>query len=381
MSKIFKMLFPSAKRALELDQYSKKMLPAWGAQDSFSEDQAVGLSTIFRAIEIISNSMIQLPIMVERNGEKLPRNLVPGFIKDPWLGHSRSDFIEYLTNSLVLNGNAFFRVFRSDSGKIINLVPLPPSLVSVESDEMGSDTYSYNGERFSQREIKHIYVKRLPGRSRGIGPIQAARLEISGHIRTARYGARYFDDNALPIGVLTSEQALTADDSARAKDAWYSSDNLSSVRVLGKGLKFQALEISPKDAQFIESQQFSVVQVARLFGVPSSLMLATLDGNSQTYSNVEQDWIGYVRFTLMGYVKKIEESLTELVPYGQKVKFNLDGLLRSDTKTRYASYEIGISNRFLTVNEARALEGMEPLTEAQIAEFRTLENLGKNNEN
>ena len=115
----------------------------------------------------------------------------------------------------------------------------------------------------------------------------------------------------------------------------------------------------------IEAQQFDTLEIARIFGVPSSLMMTAIDGNSMTYSNVEQEWLGFVRFGLMAYLRKIEDALTQLTPRGQTVRFNLDALLRSDTTTRYAAHRTALEAGFLTRDEVRAIENLPPLTPAQ----------------
>ena len=83
--------------------------------------------------------------------------------------------------------------------------------------------------------------------------------------------------------------------------------------------------------------------------------------NSQTYSNVEQEWLGFTRFTLLSYLRKIEEALTEFTPRGQTVRFNIETLLRTDTRSRYEAHKIAIESGFLTVNEVREIEGLPPL--------------------
>ena len=195
---------------------------------------------------------------------------------------------------------------------------------------------------------------------------------MRGALELRDYAALWFSEGKIPSGILTSEQVLTADDAKQFKAAWNGTeekpaDNPSGVKVLGKGTTYTPIMLKPADAQWLESQQFTTTALARLFGVPASLMLAAVEGSAMTYSNVEQDWIAFTRFTLMGYLRKIETALTELTPRGQKIRFNLDALLRSDTKTRYESHAIGLTAGFLTDDEVRAIEGYAPFTPAQRA--------------
>ena len=114
--------------------------------------------------------------------------------------------------------------------------------------------------------------------------------------------------------------------------------------------------LKPADAQWLEVQQFGVTGIARLFGIPATLMLAAIEGTSMTYTNVEQEWIGYVRFTLMTYLREIEDAFSAVLPTGQTARFNVEGLLRTDTKTRYEAHEIAIRAGFMSPDEVRRIE-------------------------
>lgn len=382
-SQIWRALFPGLARAADLTapQDPKTLLPARSSYAGYvDERRALSLSSVYRAVQILADSITQLPLDVERNGQTVPGRDVPSIIKQLSLTMDNQEFLEYMVFSLALHGNGYAIATRDAAGNVVDFTPVPPRSVAINRNEKtGAITYSYKAKTYPAADVIHVHRMRLPGSLYGLGPIQAAMKEVAGHIQTSEYGSSYFDSHALPQGILTSEQALRPEDAAAAKEQWYAADDMADIRVLGKGLKFEALSLSPKEVQWIEAQQFSVVQIARLFGVPSSLMLAVLDGNSQTYSNVEQDWLAFTRFTLMGYVRKLENALTAYTVRGQKVRLRVEGLLRSDTKSRYAGYEIAIRSRFMTVDEVREIEGLPPLTPAQIEQIKTLEN-GASNE-
>ena len=135
------------------------------------------------------------------------------------------------------------------------------------------------------------------------------------------------------------------------------------MRVLGKGLDYTPLALSPEDLQFIESQQFNTTQIARLLGIPASLMLAKVEGTSLTYSNIEQEWLTFAEYTLSAYADEICEALTSLLPEGQWCMPDWDSLHRSDTNTRYSAYQTAISAGFMSVDEARAREGWAPINQ------------------
>jgi HK97 family phage portal protein len=339
-----------------------------------SQDQALSVSTVYRAVQILTTAASQLSLRLERNGTLVPADQVPSLIKQPSLGMSRSEFVEQVVTSLAVSGNSYWLLNRPTDGTVANIDLLNPYQVHVSQDKQGRRWYHHNGTKYPAADIKHLSLLKLPGKLTGLGPIQAARIELRGALDLRDYAATWFTTSGIPNGILSSDQVLTAEDAKTARERWNGTeenpvDNKQGVRVLGKGLKYSPILLNPADAQWLQNQQFTTTQIARLFGTPASLMLAAVEGNSQTYSNVEQDWIAFTRFTLMGYLRKIEEALTDLVVRGQTVRFNIETLLRTDTKTRYEAHAIA-AGRWLTVDEIRSIENLPPLSAAQRQELK-----------
>lgn len=334
--------------------------------------EPASLVSVYRAIDIITSAVAQLPLRVERHGVEVPASEIPDIIKAPSLSFTRSDFLEQIALSLAVTGNAYILAKRI-GGKIVELVVLNPHEVLPTQDETsGVITYSYRGRDYSQADIQHLKFMVLPGSLKGLGAIQAARAEIQGAINLRDYAAQWFNGSGQPSGILSTDQALTAEDAKQIRDTWNNIDpatgkplpvtaNPSNIKVTGKGVKYEPIVLSPRDAQFIESRNFNTLEIARLFGIPATLMLTATEGSSMTYSNVEQDWLGFVRFTLTKYLRKIEEALTVFTPRGQTVRFQISALLRSDTLTRYQAHQIALTAGFMTLNEVRAIESLPPL--------------------
>lgn len=324
-----------------------------------SADQALGISTVFRGIQIHAVSASQLSIDVDRRDQTIP---VPSLALKPCLDMSRSAWIEETVVSLATTGNAFWRhTNHSQRAEVIDLKPLNPHKVTVGELRDGTREYRYEGNLIPRANISHLELLRVPGRVAGLGPIQAAQVELGGVIDVRDYGAGWFrDGQAQPNGVLSTEQHLTGEQAKAYKQVWNDTAD-GGVRILGAGLTYSPIMLKPADAQWLESQQFNVTQVARLLGVPASLMLAVLEGSSQSYANVEQDWIAYIRFSLMAYLREIEEALSAVLPRGQTARFNVEALLRSDTKTRYESHNLGILGGWLRRSEVRAIEKLAPI--------------------
>lgn len=346
-----------------------------------SETDAVSLHDVYRAIDIISTAAIQLSIDVERNGRVLPASQRPPLVTSPSVFMDQADFIEQCVLSLVVSGNAYWRKQYGPDLNVVNLDLLNPHEVWVGWNETRTALeYQYRGETIKANDMQHITRMKLPGEVKGLGPIQAARQELAGAALTRRYANEWFDGSGQPSGILSSDQHLVGDEGKQYRDVWNGLDpetgepipqhtNPSGIKVLGKGLSYEPILLSPKDAQWIESQQFDTTKIARLFGIPPHLMLAAVEGSSMTYTNVEQAWQDFIRTTLMGYLRKIELALTKLVPRGQSVRFNVETLLRSDTKSRYEAHNISLG-RWKTVDEIRADENMTPLTDAQREELK-----------
>ena len=348
--------------------------------------EALSLSTVYRGIQIHATAACQLSVRVERAGVTLAAAETSPLVVRPFLAWSRSAFLEYAIVSMYTDGNAFWRIHRATAGAatpgaVVNLEPLNPHEVTVhEHPQTKVISYGYRGTDLTDRDIKHLKLLRVPGMLRGLGPIQSARMELRGAIDARDYGSMWLSDSQAPDGVLTTDQVLAPGDPARYRNVWYGRNPDGTdpedatqrklnerLRVMGQGLTYTPLMLKPADVQFLETQQFTTTQISRLLGVPASLLLAAVEGNSQTYSNVEQDWIAYARFSLMKPLREIEEALTDLLPRGQSARFNLDALLRTDTKTRMEGHKLAIDAGVYDEDEARAIEGMPPRTAAQIA--------------
>jgi HK97 family phage portal protein len=353
-------------------------------------ERALTLSTLYRGVQIHATSVSQLSLAVERNGVVLATT--PALVTRPDIDETRSAFLEYTTVSLYIDGNAFWLVTRADDGssrrgEVVNLNAVNPNevTVKVERDGFGIDKikYHYRGKDYDRRGMVHLKLLRIPGLHRGLGPIQAAQIEVRGALDARDYGALWLSDSNMPDGILTTDQVLAPGQGDQYKHVWYgrNADGTKretdagfganeKLRVLGQGLTYSPLLLKPSDVQFLETQQFSTIEMARLIGAPASIMLVAVEGSSETYSNVEQEWIGYVRFGLMKALREIEEAFSDLLPGQQVARFKLDALLRSDTKTRYESHAISLGPQgWRTVDEVRALEGDAPLNDVQRAEL------------
>lgn len=339
--------------------------PPRSASAGVSTQDALSLAAVFRAVSILSTAIKQLSIHVYRDGVELPST--PLWIRQPDPKQTRAAFLEQTVNSLALSGNAFWRVYRNDTrNEVIKLECLNPFDVLIQSDDYGNlKNYVYRGtQTLSTNDIQQLSLLRVPGNLYGLGPIQSAQRELLAITSTRDYVSEWFAKGGTPAGILKTDQMLNGEEAQAAAEAWNALGS-GKTAVLGNGLSFQSTYLSPKDAQFLETQSFGVEQVARLFGIPVNLMATALQGGSMTYSNIEQELISFTRFTLAAYYVEIEEAMTNLLPgrLTNVAKMNIDALLRSDTLTRYQAHQIALdpNTGWLDKNEVRGIEGLAPM--------------------
>lgn len=333
--------------------------PPRSATSGVTTNDALSLASVYRSVSIIATAMKQLGIHVYRDdAEVTPTPLV---IRQPDIKVTREVWTEQTINSMALAGNAYWLIGRNGRGETINLEVLNPFDVMIQTDDYGNALYyTYRGTiRYELKDLQHLAMMRVPGNVYGLGPIQAAQKELLNARDTRDYASVWFTDSGIPNGVLKSDQMLSPDQAAAAKDAWNATAGAKNgVAVLGNGLNYQPMYLNPRDSMFIESQAWNVQQVARLFGIPANMLMASVDGNSMTYTNMEQEQMAFVRYTLSQYIVEIESALTYLTTRGTMVKINVDSLLRSDTLTRYQAHKLAIESGWMTVDEVRAIEDM-----------------------
>ena len=326
--------------------------------------EAMTLPAVYRAISVLSTTVKQMSIDVVRDNRVINNLLV----QQPNPLTSRSVFIEQTVVSLATQGNAYWHIRRSDSNRISALIPLNPLDMIVETDLMGNVVrYQYQGVDVPVNEIKHLRLIQPPGSALGLGPIQAASASLRGAAELRDYASKWFDESGVPSGILKTDQFVSDEQVAAAKAAWNATAGAKNgVAVLGSNWSYLPIYLKPEELQFLQNQSYSVIEVARLFGIPSSLMLIGIEGNSNTYTNVEQELTAFVRFTVMQYLMVIEDALSDFLVGRQRARFNIEAILRPDTQTRYDSYKSGIEAGWLTVDEIRVIENLRPLSELNI---------------
>ena len=212
---------------------------------------------------------------------------------------------------------------------------------------------------YTPNEIQHLKMLAMPGNLYGLGPIQACQAELRNSKDTRDFASKWFSDSGMAAQVVSPKVPVSPDTLIDIADSLRNAQTGGSV-VSPAELSIQNLFLNPRDAMFVEVQQWNTSQVCRILGIPANMMLAEA-GSSMTYSNVEQEQIAFTRYSLSAYYVEIEQAMSALLPRGTDARMNIDALLRNDTLTRYQAHQIAIAAGFKTIDEVREDEKLAPL--------------------
>lgn len=341
-----------------------------------NERTAMQTSAVYACVRILAESVAGLPLHVyERtaNGSKSTKPSHPLYRllhDEPNREMTSFVFRETLMSHLLLWGNAYAQIIRDGRGFPIALYPLLPDRMAVDRNESGELVYTYQSDK-GQVKLRRENILHIPGLGFdgliGYSPIAMAKNAVGLALATEDYGAMFFANGANPGGVLEHPGVIKPEQADRLRESWQSQfggANAHKVAVLEEGLKFHQMSIPPEQAQFLETRKFQINEIARIFRVPPH-MVGDLEKSS--FSNIEQQSLEFVKYTLDPWVVRWEQSLQQaLILPSEKatifIKFNLDGLLRGDYQSRMQGYSTGIQNGFMSVNDVRGLEDMNLLT-------------------
>jgi len=200
----------------------------------------------------------------------------------------------------------------------------------------------------------------LPGAMQGLGVVTATRRSLGIAIAGDEMAADFYTTGAVPTGVLQADSELTREEASDLKSAFVAAHGgrQRSPAVLSAGIKYQALQLSPKDLEFVQARVNSAREVTTMFKVPSHMVNVPSEGGSMTYQNVQQDSINFVRFCLRGWYSRVEQAFTQELPRGQVARLNIDALIRGSRSERFDAHKTALEGGWLTVDEIRDLENV-----------------------
>lgn len=351
-----------------------------------SEMTALQTTAVYACVRILAEAIASLPIHVYKHTDEgkeqdVNHQLYYLLHDEPNPDMTSFVFRETLMSHLLIWGNAYAQIIRDGRGQVLALYPLLPDRVSVKRDDKGELYYVYQRSEEDNPNFKdkgNIILKKsevlhVPGLGFdgliGYSPIAMAKNAVGMTLATEEYGASFFANGANPGGVLEHPGILK--DPSKVRDSWnqvyQGTNNSHKVAVLEEGMSYKTIGIPPNEAQFLETRKFQINEIARLYRIPPH-MVGDLEKSS--FSNIEQQSLEFVKYTLDPWVVRFEQAFQKalLLPDEKKnyfIKFNVDGLLRGDYQSRMNGYAIGRQNGWLSTNDIRRLEDMNPLSKEE----------------
>ena len=345
-----------------------------------TERSAMQMTAVYSCVRILAEAIAGLPLHLytyKDDGGKEKAIGHPLYLllhDEPNPEMSSFVFRETLMTHLLLWGNAYAQIIRNGKGEVVALYPLMPNRMTVDRDSSGQLFYSYqmnNTDAPTMKAgtviLKPSDVLHIPGLGFdglvGYSPIAMAKNAIGLAIATEEYGAKFFANGATPGGLL--EYPGTVKDPDRVRESWNKgfsgSQNAGKVAILEEGMKYTPISIAPEQAQFLETRKFQINEIARIFRVPPH-MVGDLEKSS--FSNIEQQSLEFVKYTLDPWVVRWEQSLSRALftPEEKKryfFKFNVEGLLRGDYQSRMNGYATARQNGWMSANDIRELENLD----------------------
>ena len=352
-----------------------------------NERTAMQTTAVYACVRILADAIASLPLHVyeyqDDGGKKLVHDHPLYYLLHDEPNPEMTSFVfrETLMSHLLIWGNAYAQIIRDGAGRVLGLYPLLPDKMEVQRDDRGNIYYVYSRnsdenpmfKEYGNIKLKAEDVLHIPGLGFdgliGYSPIAMAKNAVGMTLACEEYGASFFANGANPGGVLEHPGVLK--DPSKVRESWNSVyrgvNNAHKIAVLEEGMKYQQIGIPPEEAQFLETRKFQINEIARLYRIPPH-MVGDLDKSS--FSNIEQQSLEFVKYTLDPWVIRWEQSLQRsLFLPGEKgkyfIKLNVDGLLRGDYQSRMNGYAVGRQNGWFSANDIREMENMNPIPDEE----------------
>ena len=340
---------------------------------AINQDNALDIVAVYAAVKLYADTVASLPwgAYIRDAGSRRPVQR-PRWMDQPIPNNPNFtgfDFRHRIVTSLLLDGNTFLLTMRDATGDVVEVRVLDPRKVTIKTLPDGTPEYHIKTDQgtgvFGPDEIVHITLQGGVSEDlRGFSPVEHHRVTLGLASATQLYSAKFYEQGASPSGIIKVPGELTADQAEALRASFGRKhegvDKMHRVAVLTGGADFTSMSAKITDLALVETMQWGVESIARIYGVP--LHLLQYPGGNTSYSSVEVISIEWLRLGLGPLIARIEAALQRLVIGNTTfIKFNLDGLLRPTTKERYDSYAVALNNGWLSVNEIRQLEDRAPV--------------------
>lgn len=322
------------------------------------------LSAVYRAVELISDSIAILPIeiLTEDNKDVNNNYLNLLFSKKSNNKLTKYNFIKLLIQNVILKGSGFAYIKRGTNKVVNELVYLRYEDVTVNKDS-NEQIISYTAPKVSNKQIKpedmiHL-IKNSDNGVDGKSVLSFANRTLQISQQTENTAKNYFDNGGSLAGILKVQGQVSEKQREQIKSAWnqtYSTGN-NGIAILPGNMEYQSIQINPEDAQLIQTRQFNVQDIARFFGI-NPVMLG--DNSTSSYNTIEAIQTQFVFHTLMPYIQMIEEEFTrKLCPENIIISLDENYLLRTDKQAQVNYYTALLDKGVLSIDEVRQAIGYE----------------------
>lgn len=340
-----------------------------------SQQTALQVSTVWACVRLIAETIATLPIALYRRGSNAAEvaethPLHDVISRQPNAEQTPVEFWECVVASLLLHGNAFMLPTRS-AGRVIALEFLLPQRMSVRRLSSGEIEYTYidlSGQRLVMREGEVIHIRGFgTDPLQGLSPLAMGRNVFGAAMAADESASKMFANGMKLGGVLSTDQVLKKEQRDEIRDSmvqqFTGAVNAGKTMVLEAGMKYQQVSMTPEDAQMLQTRGFNVEEICRWFRTPPWMVGHSAQGATKWGSGMEQEMIAFLSFTLLPWMKRIEQSINRwLLEPGERreyfAKFNPEGLLRADSSARAAFYSSMVQNGIYTRDDCREKENL-----------------------
>lgn len=358
--------------------------PGWwgGMGDSVAgvavgPDTALKISTAWACVGLLSETIAGLPLVIyqwleNEDGRERARNhpLYAILHDGPNNDQTAFEFVQMMQAHALLRGSGYALIKPGPRGFVDQLIPLHPDNVQKERLTNGLIRYTVthangNTKHYQADEIFEVGGLSLDG-VKTLSVIGYARDSFGLTLAAERYGGRLFRNDSRPGGILRTDKKLTPEAAKRLKLGWnaaHTGEGQHGVAVLEEGLEWQQVGISPEEAQFLGTREFQAEDVCRWFRVPPHMVGLTSKATSWG-SGIEEMSIGFITYTLRPWLTRWSQAVNrDLILANNRyfADFVIENLLRGDIAGRYSAYSVGRQWGWLSVNDIRRFENMNPI--------------------
>jgi HK97 family phage portal protein len=317
-------------------------------------------------VDLVASIVSELPLSVySGEGPTRRKRPTPGYLEDPdGSGHGRQDWTYQLIQSWFMRGNVFGQIIdQGPTGMIRQTDLYHPDTVSVSVLD-GVPSWSVSGQPIASNRFYHKRINPVAGTLMGLSQVQAHAATLGLSISATRFGVSWFQDGGHPTGLLTNDLADLSDENVvrTAKDRFMAA--LYGTRepvVLGKGWKYSALQVTPEESQFLETQGYAEAQCARIVGPGVAEVLGYDTGGSMTYSNMVDRDIALLKYTVGKVVNRIERVWFGWLPRPQVAILERDAFLETNAMQRWQVNKLKLDTGAYKINEIRADDNQPPV--------------------